>query len=729
MKINWFCPLPPEKTDIAHYTNRILKSLAEQADITLWTDKPNWLSELEQYAVVRHYHPDNLSESELQNADVNIYNTGNNNDFHGSIYKVSRKFPGIVVIHDVNLHYLFTCLYSQYLKEGTSDYDAYLNLMKRCHGDFCQQDLNKFFAGNLDWSTISERYPLTFGVTDNALGIVTHTQDAYSIFSKDRRCNSPVLYSPLPYPSAPIKYFSRDETITRPPYRLIAFGYLGGFYRRIQSVLEALGTMPEKDAFLFDIYGQIWDEDYIQGLITKYNLEAIVSLHGYVEEAVLDRALANADLAFNLRYPTGGEASGSQMRIWSHGLASLVTRVGWYADLPEDSVVFVNQEQEIEDIQQHLRDLLKNPGKFAEIGKKGQQVLATQHNPDDYAVKIVDFAKEITQPHYSFIAPIPPKVSVIIPTYNNANSIERAIDSILEQTYTDYEIIVVDDGSTDNTQQILKPYRDRRQIRYSMFQHNQGGAIARNRGVEMARGKLITFLDGDDWYLPNKLEAQVSYLHTHTDVSAVNSGFYIVGKEGEILREIQHWHQYPTLNLESWVFLKPILLSTMMFRRDWLEWVGQFDTNFPYGDKVNLVFRLSNIGCNFGWLKQATVYCNQLGNSVCQHAPKKSKSVLTAFENLFAQSNLPSSIKSIQKQFWYQTYLYFAWISFVNNNTQEEVDYLTKSISYTDLSHEEIIDDWINQFNIFSDNFGCDFDTYQFSDRPEWIKLVPSLLT
>jgi len=108
-----------------------------------------------------------------------------------------------------------------------------------------------------------------------------------------------------------------------------------------------------------------------------------------------------------------------------------------------------------------------------------------------------------------------PIVSVIIPTYNTAQYICESIDSVLSQSYKDYEIIVVDDGSTDNTKEFLKPYMG--QIRY-IFQENRGRAGARNTGIRTARGKYIAFLDSDDLWTPGKLEKQVEIMQGNENI-------------------------------------------------------------------------------------------------------------------------------------------------------------------------------------------------------------------
>jgi len=118
-------------------------------------------------------------------------------------------------------------------------------------------------------------------------------------------------------------------------------------------------------------------------------------------------------------------------------------------------------------------------------------------------------------------------VTVIIPTYNRAGVLGRAIRSVLAQTYPDFEIIVVDDGSTDDTERVVHCFRDSR-IRYTRHDTNKGGNTARNTGIRAARGRFIAFLDSDDEYLPQRLENTVSVLEASpAQVGVVYSNFLI----------------------------------------------------------------------------------------------------------------------------------------------------------------------------------------------------------
>src|SRR4028119_1061372 len=142
-----------------------------------------------------------------------------------------------------------------------------------------------------------------------------------------------------------------------------------------------------------------------------------------------------------------------------------------------------------------------------------------------------------------------PRVSVIIPVYNCDRYIQEAIESVLNQTYSDYEIIVVDDGSTDNTRSVLEPYFHR--IHY-IYQENQGASAARNRGLQEARGKFVAFLDADDFFLlPSKLAEQVACFEAQPRLGVVHSGWRMVNQQAKKMVDREPWHNAPKLDLKT----------------------------------------------------------------------------------------------------------------------------------------------------------------------------------
>ena len=125
-----------------------------------------------------------------------------------------------------------------------------------------------------------------------------------------------------------------------------------------------------------------------------------------------------------------------------------------------------------------------------------------------------------------------PRVSVIIPTYNCARYLGRAIDSASAQTYKDYEILVLDDGSTDDTKDVTMQYG--RKVTY-LYQQNRGLSAARNHAISKASGELLAYLDADDMWYPEKLERQVAFLDAHQECGMVHSEMSIINEQDEIL--------------------------------------------------------------------------------------------------------------------------------------------------------------------------------------------------
>jgi glycosyltransferase involved in cell wall biosynthesis len=389
MKINWFCPLAPAKTSIADdYLVGILPALSKQAEVTLWTDQNHWDRHLENYARVRNYDPRRISWPDLHRADLTFYNIGNNHLFHASIWQISRRHPGIVVLHDLRVHNFFDSLYRGHWR----DIAGYYREMLRYYGNEGLRAATEYVNGTTNIDFMTEHYPLTPLALENSLAVVVHTEEALTQVEALKEW--PVILASLPRALPPDGNVTLNPAV--PPYRLIMFGYMGR-NRRLESVLEALGTLPERESFRLDIFGELADGRSLRKRIAKLGLERLVKLHGYAAEAELNKALQSSHLAINLRFPTMGEASGSQLRIWYHALPSLVTGVGWYASLPRDAVAHVSPEHEVEDIQSHLRAFLNTPEQFITMGQRGLSTLREQHDPERYVQTLLDLASHVQQ--------------------------------------------------------------------------------------------------------------------------------------------------------------------------------------------------------------------------------------------------------------------------------------------------------------------------------------------
>ena len=316
-----------------------------------------------------------------------------------------------------------------------------------------------------------------------------------------------------------------------------------------------------------------------------------------------------------------------------------------------------------------------------------------------------------------------PRVSVIIPVYNNAEYICEAIASVLAQTYTDYEIIVINDGSTDNLEQAIVPYRDR--IRY-LRQTNQGVSAARNRGLYLARGELIAFLDADDIYLPHKLEQQVAVFDANPNLGLVNSGFQVIDADGNVIAQVKWWQDIPDLTEANWILYKPILPSAMMFRRQWLIDVGGFDRRFFAGEDIYLTLGIVARGCPTAWLTEITINYRRHPQSATLRNPRKQlQNTELMLETFFSQDDLPESIMDLAQQSQFGTFVWMASRCYQSGMYQEMATYLAKSQKYNYFpTWVETIEHWVEVFDKSIAGFGENFDPYQLSNLSEWQNLM-----
>src|SRR3990172_347270 len=168
-----------------------------------------------------------------------------------------------------------------------------------------------------------------------------------------------------------------------------------------------------------------------------------------------------------------------------------------------------------------------------------------------------------------------PLVSIVLPTYNCAAFLPHSIGSILAQTYNSYEIIVVDDGSIDNTKEVLTPFMQK--INYIYYHQNKGSHVARNIGIQSSRGKYIAFIDADDIWLPEKLQTDIEYFETHPEVNMVYSKHLNIDQNGRMLDEASQ-KRLPSGNIFTQLFSEQnfIITSSVVVRKEIFETTGLF---------------------------------------------------------------------------------------------------------------------------------------------------------
>jgi glycosyltransferase involved in cell wall biosynthesis len=206
-----------------------------------------------------------------------------------------------------------------------------------------------------------------------------------------------------------------------------------------------------------------------------------------------------------------------------------------------------------------------------------------------------------------------PTVSVIIPTCDRVDSLKKSVSGVLHQTYHDFEIVVVNDGSTDGTSAFLSTIQDPR-FRYFEFTANRGGSIARNEGIKNARGDIIAFLDDDDWWEPVKLEQQIRTIQRE-NVGLCYTGVTKRTLRGKLNRYIFMSPRFTNL-YKSIMFVNFFgTTSSIMVKKTVLEQTGGFDPALPALQDWDLYIRLLKNGCTIYGIDEPLVHYNIINNA------------------------------------------------------------------------------------------------------------------
>lgn len=395
MRLNWFSPLPPERSGIAGFTADLLPELARHADVSVYVEQSSWEATVGDNVEVVRYALDSPPWAQLNDADATVFNIGNHPGFHTAMWLLSRQHPGIVILHDLALQHLFA---DHYGRRGEQDH--HVDAIRRHYGVQAGEQARAYWAGRMDILTLAQRYPLTELALERGLAAVTHSADGLRRLRRTGQWT--VVYAPLPYRPAERSEATSTPRATEGPLRLVMFGHIGA-NRRLEVLLEALAGMPDVGQFRLDVYGALADHERIASEVEALSLGHVVRLHGFVPDSTLADALDGADVALNLRFPTMGEASLSQLQIWEHSLPSIVTRTGWYATLPEDAVAFVELSQEVHDLRRHLRRM-RDPGLRARMGAAGRHKLEEHHWPGDYVRTLLALVERAPDLHVRRVA-------------------------------------------------------------------------------------------------------------------------------------------------------------------------------------------------------------------------------------------------------------------------------------------------------------------------------------
>ncbi|MEX0325652.1 MAG: glycosyltransferase [Puniceicoccaceae bacterium] len=390
MKLAWFSPLPPEQTEIGNVTARILPTLASRFDLTVYTGNESWNSSADAVCPIKSFTARTINWKELHRDGLPVYHVGNHIHFHGEIIAVARSCPGIIVLHDLALHetILNLCL------EKGGGLAQYFDILCRYGGPDAVQHGQDFLENRVvNNDKLVMEYPLFEYVVRNARGVITH--NPLNVGPIREATRAPVLYAPLPYLNKgdfhpPIDRTSRKREV----YNIVVFGFLTNPNRRLRQIMEAFAESGVSDRFRITIAGK-YDERDLRTWARELKIKSSVTLKGYLPDAGLDTLLEESDLCINLRWPSRGESSATQLRLWNFSLPSIVTRIAYYSTLPENTVAMVDPDNEKPDLIRHLQQFAADPEAFFRAGEAGRKLLEEQHSAEAFADHLSAFLPSV----------------------------------------------------------------------------------------------------------------------------------------------------------------------------------------------------------------------------------------------------------------------------------------------------------------------------------------------
>lgn len=267
-----------------------------------------------------------------------------------------------------------------------------------------------------------------------------------------------------------------------------------------------------------------------------------------------------------------------------------------------------------------------------------------------------------------------PTVSILIPTFNCGQYISHAIESALNQSYQDVEIILVDDGSTDNTRELLKEYIKEGACKY-IYQSNQGVAEARNATLRAARGEYVAFLDADDFWEPDKLELQMNFLAERPDVALLHGNIRIVdaGKNQTIFDSLPINRRHKCDHIFGELYLGNFInTSTVVIKRECLDRIGCFDTNLIQAEDYDLWMRVAaEFKCGFqdvvmGTYRVHRTNTSKNSNQVIKHELKVLHKMQYLYPNLVSAIPEEKVKKRLFDKNYSLAYRYFSEYEFKN---------------------------------------------------------------
>ena len=327
-----------------------------------------------------------VSKAALE-ADAIIYQVGNSFEYHCGCLFWMEKLPGIVCLHDYFLGNLFMGWAAEHTPSEAAE------VLKRLYDKkydeyFCYNDSVSFIEGTC------KSMPMTEWVASMADGVLVHS--AWDRRRLDDACLGPVIVIPLAY-AIPKQHQVQDKDLAEEKLIVLTIGHVNP-NKRAQSVIEAIGKSKVlRDKVAYRLVGAVEPDVAAKLLALAKKRKVRLNITGEVDDETLAQELINADVVCCLRWPTLESASASTIEAMMCGKATVVTDTGFYSELPDDCVLKISQEKEVDDIGNALERLLSNKSFCRNLGERATSYAVEKFSPQGYSTALISMCNLVTQ--------------------------------------------------------------------------------------------------------------------------------------------------------------------------------------------------------------------------------------------------------------------------------------------------------------------------------------------
>lgn len=389
MKIAYFSPLSPLKSGIVDYSEKeLLPFLKKYCDIDIYIDsgyKPTNKDIMSSFSIYNY----NKFPNNADKYDTILYHVGNSK-FHMYIYDTLQKYPGMVILHDTFIHGL---IWNKTIGKG--DNKSYIRELSQIYGKPGIK-IAEYGINSQNFTEIEFKCPLIRKVVQCSKGVIVHSNYGKNIVMEEwpdvvvKKISHPLALS---MENTNLNKIRKELGLNENTLIIGSFGFIS-MHKRMSVVLRAYKRFREEfpDSVLLVV-----GEDYIglKSIINENNIKSVIQL-GFVQFQKMNEYMHVSDICINLRYPTAGETSGNVLRLMSMGKPTIVSNVGWFAELPDSCCAKVDiNDHEEEMILQYMKMFASNRDLIVEMGGNAAEYILKECDPGKVANEYYMFINDI----------------------------------------------------------------------------------------------------------------------------------------------------------------------------------------------------------------------------------------------------------------------------------------------------------------------------------------------